>query len=172
VNRSIAEHPIRIPRSPTTVTEPSSTQLGAGNGGDRSRRHWLSHHRRALLWMLAAFVSWQAVLSIIVDRGPTEIRDPEYGLLERLLQDRRAEKPNRPTCVFLGSSRIAEGFDAEHSSGQLDATVFNFGIVGCGPFFQNVVLDRLAKSNILPDVAFEWANTSLDIRARDAFLPA
>jgi hypothetical protein len=56
--------------------------------------------------------------------------------------------------VFLGSSRVAHGFDAARSRGDSDATVFNFGIPGSGPYLQSVVLDRLAQSGVRYDILF------------------
>jgi hypothetical protein len=71
-----------------------------------------------------------------------------------MLRDRMAERPGRPTAMFLGSSRVAHGFDAKRATGNNDAVVFNFGVPGSGPFFQTVMMDRLAADGVRTDVLF------------------
>src|SRR6476619_385096 len=91
---------------------------------------WRRHNRRAAFWLLGAFAVSQLVLAIIVDQGSLAIRDPEYLLLQDKLRDREIEALDKPVAMFLGSSRVAHGFDAARSRGDSDATVFNFGIPG------------------------------------------
>lgn len=115
---------------------------------------WGRHHRRAAGWMGAAFVGWQLVLGMFVDRRPPAVRDPEYGLLEDRLKARIAGHPGRPVAVFVGSSRVAIGFDADRAAGDADLTLFNFGVPGSGPFLHAAVIDRLTAAGVRPDVLF------------------
>lgn len=117
-------------------------------------RPWLRHHRASALWLLAAFAASQLVLAVYVDQEAPAVRDPEFYLLEGMLRDRVAERPGRPTAMFLGSSRVAHGIDAQWAAGDLDTVVFNFGVPGSGPYLQTVLMDRLAADGVRTDVLF------------------
>ena len=117
-------------------------------------RSWLRHHRASAFWLLAAFVVSQLGLSVYVDQYAAPVRDPEFYLLEGMLRDRIAEKPSRPTAMFVGSSRVAHGFDARRATGGHDAVVFNFGVPGSGPYFQTVMMDRLRANGTRTDICF------------------
>ena len=117
-------------------------------------RRWLRHHRASAFWLLVAFVVSQVVLAVYVDQYAAPVRDPEFYLLEGMLRERMAEKPGRPTAMFVGSSRVAHGFDARRAAGDLDAAVFNFGVPGSGPYFQTVMMDRLRADGVRTDVCF------------------
>src|SRR5262249_58391342 len=119
-----------------------------------TRASWRRHHRAAAFWMLAAFAACQAVLAFWIDQDAPAVRDPEYVLLQDMLQERIAEKPAKPVAVFLGSSRVALGFDSARAADDLDVVMFNFGVPGSGPFLQNVVLDRMIAAGLRPDVLF------------------
>jgi len=112
------------------------------------------HSRIAAIWLIGAFIASQLVLAVVIDQRSLAVRDPEYVLLQNMLRDRIAEHPGEPVGLFLGSSRVAHGFDAARARGVSDAVVFNFGIPGSGPYFQTVILDRLAVAGIRPDVVF------------------
>jgi hypothetical protein len=134
----------------TTVPEPARSE-------DRTsspRRDWLRQHRRAAFWLLGVFAISQAVLAVFIDQDAPTVRDPEFYLLEGMLRDRIAEKPGRATAMFLGSSRVAHGFDAKRATGDHDAVVFNFGVPGSGPYFQTVMMDRMRDDGIRTDVLF------------------
>src|SRR5258708_24500282 len=103
-------------------------------------RRWLRHHRAAAFWLLVAFIVSQVILAIYVDQDAPTVRDPEFYLLEGMFRDRVAEKPGRPSAMFVGSSRVAHGFDAKQATGDHDAVAFNFGVPGSGPYFQTVML--------------------------------
>lgn len=118
------------------------------------RRRWLRRHRAATFWLIAAFIVSQIVLAVYVDQYAAPVRDPEFSLLKGMLRDRMAEKPGRPTAMFLGSSRVAHGFDARQAAGEHDAVVFNFGVPGSGPYFQTVMMDRLQADGVRTDVCF------------------
>src|SRR5947209_701598 len=115
-------------------------------------RRWLRRHRAAAVWMLGIFAVSQLVLAVYVDQFAPTVRDPEFYLLEGMLRDRIAEKPGRPTAMFLGSSRVAHGFDAKRATGRHDAVVFNFGVPGSGPYLQTVMLDRMRDDGVRTDV--------------------
>jgi hypothetical protein len=117
-------------------------------------RRWLRHHRASAFWLLAAFIVSQVVLAVYVDQYAAPVRDPEFYLLEGMLRERMAEKPGRPTAMFVGSSRVAHGFDARWAAGEHDAVVFNFGVPGSGPYFQTVMMDRLRADGVRTDVCF------------------
>jgi hypothetical protein len=117
-------------------------------------RRWLRHHRASAFWLLAAFAVSQLVLAVYVDQEAPPVRDPEFYLLEGMLRDRMAERPARPTAMFLGSSRVAHGFDAQRAGQGHDAVVFNFGVPGSGPYFQTIMMDRLREDGVRTDVLF------------------
>lgn len=110
--------------------------------------------RAAALWGLAGVALIQLALGLAVDQRLTEVRDPEYAHRERLLLDRRAESPDAPLLLVLGSSRVQMGLDAAtlgaESGGRWLA--FNFGIAGAGPSAQEMCLDRLRETGTRPDV--------------------
>ena len=82
------------------------------------------------------------------------MRDPEYAVLESTLKQRIAERPNTPVALFVGSSRVTHGFDAGRAAGEENVVLFNFGVPGSGPFFQEIMLDRLRQAGVKPDVLF------------------
>jgi hypothetical protein len=122
--------------------------------GDAPRTRWKRLHRSAAFWLLASFAVSQTVVAVYVDQDAPTVRDPEFYLLEGMLRERMAEKPGRPTAMFLGSSRVAHGFDARRATGSNDAVVFNFGVPGSGPYFQTVMMDRLRDDGVRTDVLF------------------
>jgi hypothetical protein len=143
----------------TVVPEPETSPPAAEPAsrpapGRAPRRRWLRHHRAAALWFFAFFALSQLGLAVYVDQDAPAVRDPEFYLLEGMLRDRMAERPGRPTAMFLGSSRVAHGFDAKRATGDHDAVVFNFGVPGSGPFFQTVMMDRLAADGVRTDILF------------------
>jgi len=111
---------------------------------------------RFALGVLGGFVLSQLALGVAIDRRLPSARDPQVeAKLEQLLA-RRAEAPDRPLVVVLGSSRVAYGLDAASlSRGQAaDARVFNFGISGSGPFLNLVNLRWLLREGIRPDLLY------------------
>jgi hypothetical protein len=115
--------------------------------------------RAALLWGFAAFVALQAGLSVVIERGLPELRDPWYADKAARLRRRARDASVRPlTVVVLGSSRTAYGLRAsEMEPGLSRATgrptvLFNFGMVGAGPLVELVVLRRLLAEGVRPDL--------------------
>jgi hypothetical protein len=117
-------------------------------------RNWRRDSRRAAFWLAGFFAVSQLALAVYVDQDAPAIRDPEYVLLQDMLRDRIAEQPGKPAAMFLGSSRVALGFDAARTRGDNDAVVFNFGIPGSGPYLQTIILERLNDAGIHLDVLF------------------
>lgn len=117
---------------------------------DERRRQF----RSAALWGLAGVALIQLALGLAVDQRLTKVRDPEFTHRERLLLDRRAEAPDAPLLLVLGSSRVQMGLDAAtlgtESGGRWLA--FNFGIAGAGPAAQEMCLDRLRETGTRADV--------------------
>ena len=119
-----------------------------------TRKRRRIHFKRVVLWTLAGIVLIQAALSLLIETRLMSVRDPEYVFREARWRDRLAEHPDRTRILFLGSSRIACGIDAERMTRSFngEAVVFNFGIPKAGPFAQRVYLERLNASGLLPDV--------------------
>lgn len=112
---------------------------------------WSRKHRAIAIWFVLAIVSWHLALGISIDQGPVSLRDPEHAALVTRLQARRAERPQQPLHLFVGSSRVAVGFDAEEASKTGQALYFNFGVPGSGPFLQEAILERLFADGIIPE---------------------
>jgi hypothetical protein len=136
------------------VTQPVPAPARSETRVGFPRRAWFRQHRRAAFWLLGIFALSQAVLAVFVDQRAPAVRDPEFYLLEGMLRDRMAERPGKPTAMFLGSSRVAHGFDAVRATGNHDAVVFNFGIPGSGPYFQTVMMDRMREDRVRTDILF------------------
>jgi hypothetical protein len=81
------------------------------------------------------------------------VRDPEYALLRDRLRQRTAERPDAPAAVFLGSSRVAYGFDPT-AAGTESAVLFNFGVPGSGPYLLDVLHQRLSADGVRPKAVF------------------
>src|SRR5688572_25434301 len=118
----------------------------------------MSHRRRSfkatVIWALAGIALIQIGLSILIETRLVSVRDPEYGLREARWRDRLAEHPTQKRIVFLGSSRVTCGIDAERITQMLtgQAVAFNFGIPKAGPLGQRVYLERLHASGLAPDI--------------------
>jgi hypothetical protein len=123
-----------------------------GTHARTTRRRWERRHLRTALWFLAAFAASQFVLAVWVERTPT-IRDPEYTLLRNRLRQRAAEQPEKPIAIFMGSSRVAYGFDPA-STANGSAALFNFGVPGAGPYLVDVLHGRLSADGVQPHAVF------------------
>lgn len=119
-----------------------------------ARKPYWKRHRLAVRWVIMVFLMSQVTLAITVDQFAPGVRDPEFAQLENLLQERIAERPDQPVAIFVGSSRVVQGFDAARAAGEEDVVLFNFGMPGSGPYFQEIMLDRLRAAGIKPDILF------------------
>lgn len=122
----------------------------------RRRQHWVAQQKRMIFWGLFAFVVLQLALGWGIEKE-ISLRDPEYHQLERTLQERLAENPQKDLLLLLGSSRFTNGIDArrlnEHPEwGQY--LVFNFGIPTAGPTLERIMLDRLLDRGIVPRIIY------------------
>jgi hypothetical protein len=111
--------------------------------------------KTALLWGVAAFLAGQAVLAYVVSRTHPEIRDPEFGYRLLRLHQLRADDPNRPLCLILGSSRTLCGICPPALPWPTDAgpepCVFNFSQFCAGPVRELQTLRRLLADGHRPD---------------------
>lgn len=113
--------------------------------------------RRQLFWLVAGLALCQVVLAVAVDGYLPQVRDPEYTIKLTRLRVRRAEAPDRPLVLILGSSRTAFGLDARRLSASADgasALVFNFGQMGAGPLLNLTILRRLLDAGLRPDLLY------------------
>lgn len=116
--------------------------------------------RAALLWGLGAFAALQLGLTAAIETCMQEFRDPYYAYRAARLA-RRVRGAGRPlTAVFLGSSRVQDGFMASRLERWLSArlgrpvVVFNFGIPGAGPITNRLGFERLLARGMRPDLLF------------------
>lgn len=110
-----------------------------------------------LLWLVAGFALCQVILAVAIDGWLGAVRDPEYASKLARLKARRAEFPDRPLVLLLGSSRTAYGIDANSLSANVSAPrplAFNFGLMGGGAMLQELTLRRLLAEGIRPDLLF------------------
>jgi hypothetical protein len=108
----------------------------------------------AVLWSVASLALIQLALSLLIETRLVSVRDPDYAFREARWRERLAERPKQTRIVFLGSSRIACGIDAERITQALDgdAVAFNFGIPRAGILGQRIYLERLHESGLVPDL--------------------
>ena len=102
---------------------------------------------------LLGFVAVQIGIVIAVEHAGGELRDPFFSRVAGRLAARRADAPDRPLLLVLGSSRTRMGFDAglaTRTDGQV--LVFNFGEFGAGPMLEQVFLRRLLADGVRPDM--------------------
>ncbi len=112
--------------------------------------------RRVLIWGLAAFVSIQAVVAAGADLLAPEVYDSEYAARLSRLQARRAEHPDCPLLLLLGSSRTGQLFRPEQLPPITDdrgrtALPFNFSRNGGGPVYSRLAYERLCRQGLKPD---------------------
>jgi hypothetical protein len=120
-----------------------------------ARRRLARRARRALLWWAAGFAAFQLALTLAVERGLADVRDPEFTAKLTRLRARQAEAPGRPLVLVLGSSRTKLALQAGRPGTATDgppALVFNFGLSGCGPMLELVCLRRLLAVGVRPDL--------------------
>jgi hypothetical protein len=111
--------------------------------------------RGELLAALIGFAVCQLALAVAVDCWLDAVRDPEFAYKLQRLQALRAEAPDRPLVLVLGTSRTNLGLHADLlSKSDRDPLVFNFGIAGAGPLTQAVTLRRLLDAGIRPDLLY------------------
>jgi hypothetical protein len=113
--------------------------------------------RNELAWYLAGLVVVQLGLAVGIERYWSDVRDPWYADLVRVVRDREAEIPGRPLVLALGSSRTKMGLRAGRLNHPEDgaAPVFvNAAQLGGGPMQQLVLLRRFLDCGIRPGLVF------------------
>ena len=107
--------------------------------------------RQSLGTCSAPWPSRSSLARRLTGRAP-RLRDPVFEQKAACLAERRAEAPDRPLLIALGSSRTLMGLNA----GQVTAAdgrwlTFNFGDLGAGPMLEQVFLRRLLARGVRPD---------------------
>jgi hypothetical protein len=102
------------------------------------------------------FASIQLALTVLMEQGQRQWRDPEYSRKLSGLQRRLAEEPDRPLLLMLGSSRTMMGFQADYLTGIPAAQgqpylAFNFGLPAAGTLREWQCLRRLLDAGIRPE---------------------
>jgi hypothetical protein len=124
--------------------------------------------RKDLAWYLAGTILVQLGLAAGIEWFWPGVRDPDFSDVERIVRARAAEHPGSPLVVVLGSSRTQMALAADRLNRTGDAAapvVVNTAIAGGGPMMHQVVLRRLLKVGLRPQLAFvEIMPMSLSIR--------
>jgi hypothetical protein len=118
-----------------------------------ARRSFSRRSALTFVWAVAAFAAGQLALGLAVERWLPEVRDPDYAAKVERLRARRAEDPDQPLVLVLGSSRVQLGLRGGtiNADGR-SAQVFNFGLSGAGPYLDALCLRRLFAEGIRPDL--------------------
>jgi hypothetical protein len=85
------------------------------------------------------------------------LRDPDFDELQQIIHKRQAAAPGRPLFIVLGSSRTQLALRAEwlNQPGNPSApVVVNCAIAGAGPMMHQVVLQRLLRAGLKPQMVF------------------
>jgi hypothetical protein len=123
---------------------------------ERKKQRLAAHTRACLLWGLAFFAAAHMGIVIATQSFWPHLRDPEFGYKLSALRQQRAEEPDRPLLVLLGSSRTGQGIrpgvlsELRMPDGSVPL-MFNFSQVGSGPLAELVTLHRLLDSGIRPN---------------------
>jgi hypothetical protein len=111
---------------------------------------------RVVSWLSLAFLISQAGWLAWLDADAPGW-DPEFAKKRARMNTLRAECPDRPLLVALGSSRTLMGIDGSAFDGvaAVDGRAFvgfNFGLVAAGPVRQWLTLRRILAEGVRPDV--------------------
>ena len=112
--------------------------------------------RPALVWSVGLFWAVLVGLTAGLDLSVPERYDPEYAARLDRLRQARADQPDRPLLLALGSSRMAMAFGPEHlpplaAADGRPVTAFNFSRIGAGPVYARMTYDRLLREGLAPD---------------------
>lgn len=109
--------------------------------------------RRAVFAGVGAFVLATVGYAVALDTVLPGIRFPEHGYRLTSLRQLRADQPERPLVVVIGSSRTqmavdpaAMGFEGEPGA----PAVFNYGLVGALPVHHHLAYRRLRAAGVRP----------------------
>lgn len=114
-----------------------------------------SKGKRIALWSLLCIALSQPVLSIYLDAGRLESRDPLYGYRLHHLRERLAEEPDSPLFLIMGSSRVKYSVQPDamkfHCIGESpQPIVYNFGLNGMGTIRELMHFRRLWADGVRP----------------------
>jgi hypothetical protein len=112
--------------------------------------------RTAVLGTLATVVLLQLLLAAVIDLRYPKFFDAEFFDRLTLLRRRRAEHPDRPLALIIGSSRPAGSFRPEilpplHDDRGREVLVFNDSHIGGDPILMLMDYQRLRRAGIHPD---------------------
>jgi hypothetical protein len=113
--------------------------------------------RDALLWAVGWLCAGQLLLTVLMDCGRPDLRDPEYTIRLARLRARLADNPGRSLVLMLGSSRVRGGFQPECLNRLAEAAgepvvAFNFGLLCAGPLREHCCLRHLLADHVRPDL--------------------
>lgn len=105
---------------------------------------------------LGGFVVLSVAFVVVMDVRFPFWTDREYAARRQIVLDRKAEHPERPLLVVLGSSRVGAGFVPEEMGPIYDdrgrqVSAINFSHLGAGPRMNLIQLRRLLRDGITPD---------------------
>ncbi|MDY3560303.1 DUF1574 domain-containing protein [Gemmata sp. JC673] len=132
---------------PIAVTEPPRPSR------NRSRTRG-AKARLALASFAAILVAANAAFAVALDARLPLVRFPEYGHRLASVQQLRAEHPDRPLVLAVGSSRTQMALNPAATGlpeGPRDPLVFNFGLAGALPVHHPLGYRRLRADGVKPD---------------------
>lgn len=111
--------------------------------------------KHIVFWTLIGIAASQAALSIYLDKGRLESRDPLYGNRLNHLQQRLAESPNSPLFLVMGTSRVKysiwpTAMNIHGAGNDPQPIVYNFGINGLGTIRELMHFRRLLADGVRP----------------------
>jgi hypothetical protein len=118
-----------------------------------THKAWRRCKRGTVCCYLFGVLAAQLILVAVVEWTGDALRDPLYQASVVRLTERRAEMPDRPLLLALGSSRTLLGLDAGQIT-RADGTwlAFNWSDLGAGPMLEHVWLRRLLADGMRPDL--------------------
>ncbi|HEY1188894.1 MAG TPA: hypothetical protein VGE74_14665 [Gemmata sp.] len=139
---------LSLQRLPAPVSQPRPQNRSHG-----SKRSTTA--RRAVFSGAAALVVATVGFAVALDTALPTVRYPEHGYRVAALQKLRAQHPDRPLAVVIGSSRTQMGLDpaAMGFEGEPGAPiVFNYGLIGALPVHHPLGYRRLRAAGVRPDI--------------------
>ena len=153
--RRVFAWPRRVPSRPPTRPGPGRTPPqrpptpGTGKAS-RRRRAWAALAVTPIAFVLVLTVAWS-----VAEVAVPEITDTDYHRRLAVIRARAAEHPNNPLGVVIGSSRVVWGFRPEQLPEPAPGQVYwvNAAHVGGGPVINRLLLHRLLRDGVRPEVA-------------------
>jgi len=143
-------------------------------------RQWLPrtsapHKRiaRARIAVLAFVPTFILVLMgawVVAEALTPEITDTDYHLRLRIARTAQAEHPNQPLGIVLGSSRMVWAFEPEQMPQDSPVCWVNAAHITAGPTFNRVILHRLLRDGIQPDVVVLEVMPTFFVKENNRFM--